>query len=137
MSKKWNYAELSRDVAMAGGPEKFINTIKEYSYKKGIDEGRKQKNPVIAISILGGIGVGVGIEKIYQGIKQHIKGKKRKKIVMEREVSEAEQQFIKEMEHSIPKELENLDVKTELERVDNSENNHIVKLEEKENEEEK
>lgn len=137
MNEKWDYAELSHNVKMGGGPKKFIDTIKEGCYQKGIEEGRKQKNPVIAIALFGGIVAGVGGVKIYQGIKQHIKNKKRKENVREMRISEAEQQFINEFEHQNSKEkLTNIDIKFEVEEIDDSQNEHIVKLEEKVNEEE-
>lgn len=137
MSKDWNYAKLSQEAKLAGGPEKLITKIKDYYFQEGITKGRKQMNPVIAITGLTGIGVGVAGLKLYEYIKN--KKKNDDDIITEEEVIEAEEQLLKEIQEYInDDDLQNSKVETELECTDNSQKIDEMKVEEEqENEEEK
>lgn len=137
MSKDWNYAKLSKEAKLAGGPEKLITKIRDYYLQEGITKGRKQMNPVIGVVLLGGIAVGVGGNKLYEYIKN--KKKNDDDILTEEEVIEAEEQLLKEIqEHINDDDLQNSKVETELECTDNSQKIDEMKIEEEqENEEEK
>ena len=139
MSGSWDYAKHSHVVKMEGGPEKYIATLKKFNFqegvKKGIEIGKKQRNPIIGGALFVGIGLGVGGYKLYENINN--KKMKDDDMITEEEVLEAEKQLLKELEEPINEDnLGNTKVETELE-CDNFKANDDVKLEEKENEEEK
>lgn len=106
MSQKWNYAQLSENAKLAGGPEKYLTAIKDFYLKKGIKEGKEQMIPVVVIGTLIGIGIGTGGTKVYQ----YIKTRKKINMIIEKKVKESENQMMKEFANLSQKEnIENLD----------------------------
>lgn len=63
--KKWNYAELSKAVKEAGGPEAYIDFLEKVNRQKG----RSEMLPWIVVSALGASLVTAGTAKIVNVIK--------------------------------------------------------------------
>ena len=102
MSRDWDYAQHSHEVALGGGPEKFLETIKNSSFEagklEGLLEGRTegQKDLLIAEGIVVGIGaLGLLGYKAYKTVKNR---KTIEKIDMAKEeVNKATEEYLDAM----------------------------------------
>ena len=84
MAKDWDYANLAYTAKEFGGPEKYLQIVRDYSFQ----EGRKEQ-----LIIDGVIVVGAGC--LYLGAKaiKHFK----KKRVTDEQANEAEQVLVEKM----------------------------------------
>lgn len=109
MSKEWSYSKLSHDVAQGGGPEIWIKTIKEQSYKSGASDMKKQ---LVLPLLAAGVGIGalsvIGAQKIKQWLDQ----KQKEKAITEKEAEDAEKFLIKELSDTV-KEMDG-DIKNDV-----------------------
>ena len=98
MSKDWDYAQMAKKAADAGGPDAWIDTIKKAAYNSGASD---MKNTLVVPLLLTGIGIGtVGVIG-YQKIRKWISDKKEEKLFTENEAIQAEKFLKKELEEAI------------------------------------
>ena len=107
MSKDWDYAQMAKKAADAGGPDAWIDTIKKAAYNSGASD---MKNTLVVPLLLTGIGIGVVGIIGYQKIKKWISDKKEEKMLTEKEAIQAEKFLKKELDEAIEK----LDTNTNL-----------------------
>ena len=98
MSKDWNYAKLTETVSQNGGPEKWLASIKDASYKQGATD---MKNKIVIPLLVAGVTLGVAGVKATEYIIHWVQEKKEKKIITEKEAIKAEQYLLSELETSI------------------------------------
>lgn len=65
----WNYAELSKEVKEAGGPEKFLGTIESTAYAEGKSDGKIEMTPWIGFAAILGSGITYGIMRLVDYLK--------------------------------------------------------------------
>lgn len=95
MSKDWSYARMTADASSAGGPDAWIDTIKNNAYQEGASD---MLHKLIAPLILLGIGIG-GMSVIgFQKIKKRFLIKKSEKILAQSEADQAEKFLKKELQ---------------------------------------
>ena len=105
MSKDWDYAQMAKKAADAGGPDMWLNTIKKSAYNRGASD---MKNTLVVPLISIGIGIGtIGVIG-YQKIKKWISDKKEEKLLTEKEAIQAEKFLKKELDDAI----EELEIET-------------------------
>ena len=63
--KSWDYATLSKTAKQFGGPEKFIETIKQQAFSQGVKSEKVKQLPIALISVV----AGAAIYKIYSDKK--------------------------------------------------------------------
>lgn len=94
MSKKWDYAKMSHEAALAGGPEKWIEIIKRDSYNVGASD---MKNLLVVPLLTASMGLGalctIGCQKIHGRIAE----KKRNQLVTAQEAAKAEEYLKNEL----------------------------------------
>ena len=91
MAKNWDYANLAHTAKRFGGPEKYLQIVKEYSFQ----EGRKKQLIIDGIIVL-------SAEGLYLGIKafKHI----RKNRITAEQAEEAELVLVEEMNEILDEE---------------------------------
>ena len=93
---------MSHEVAQGGGPEIWIKTIKDQSYKNGASDMKKQ---LVLPLLAAGIGIGalsvIGVQKIKQWLDQ----KQKEKVITAKEAEDAEKFLINELSDAV-KEIE-------------------------------
>ena len=98
MGKDWDYAQMAKNAANAGGPDVWLDTIKKAAYNKGASD---MKNTLVIPLLLTGIGIGtVGVIG-YQKIKNWISDKKEEKLLTEKEAIKAEKFLKDELDNAI------------------------------------
>lgn len=98
MSKDWPYAKMAQDAANAGGPDQWLEVIKQTAYDAGASD---MKNTLVAPLLLIGVGIGtVGVIG-YQKIKKWVSEKKEEKMLTEQETAQAEKFLKKELEDAV------------------------------------
>lgn len=94
MSKEWDYAKMSHEASLAGGPEKWIEIIKRDSYNVGASDMKK----LLVLPLLAaGTGLGVLSTIGWQKIHRRITEKKRDYLVTAREAAKAEEYLKNEL----------------------------------------
>ena len=63
--KSWNYATLTKTAKQFGGPEKFIETIKQQAFSQGANSEKIKQIPIALVSFVAGL----AICKIYSDTK--------------------------------------------------------------------
>lgn len=93
MNKDWNYANLAHTAKEFGGPEKYIQTIKDHSFQ----EGRKEQ------FIVDGV-IALATACVYFGVKgyNHFKNKR----VTAKQAEEAEEILVEKMNEVLDEEIE-------------------------------
>lgn len=83
MSKDWPYAKMSHNAAIAGGPDKWIETMNNVAFNNGFAYAKKTRTvPILAI----GACLGIGGVIIFQRIHSYfIMKKKQKQLITEKE----------------------------------------------------
>ncbi len=98
MGKNWDYSELAHSAKLNGGPEKYIERIRENSRRAGKLEGKAEGKTEVLIAE--GIAFGIGLLG-YAGYKAFttIKDKHERDAIKQQEeaVKEAEKKLILEM----------------------------------------
>ena len=56
MAKDWDYAKMSHEASLAGGPEKWLELTKSEEFAKGVAKGMSKMAPWLVVAT--GIGVG-------------------------------------------------------------------------------
>lgn len=83
MSKDWPYAKMSHNAAIAGGPDKWIETMNNVTFNNGFAYAKKVMIvPYLAIGACLGMGVIILCQKIHTRI---IMRKKQKQLIAEKE----------------------------------------------------
>jgi len=95
MGKDWDYSELAHNAKLNGGPEKYLELIRENSMRAGKLEGKAEGKTEVLIAE--GIAFGVGLlgyagYKAFTTIKDRHEREAIKK--QEKEVKEAEKKLI-------------------------------------------
>lgn len=107
MSKKWDYSELAHTAKLNGGPEKYIELIRNNSMQKGILEGKAEGKAEVLIAE--GITFGIGLLG-YAGYKAYttIKERRQREALQkqEPEVKIAEAELIKGIKNAMEEEEE-------------------------------
>ena len=95
MAKNWDYAELAHTAKEFGGPEKYLQMVKDHS----VQEGRKEQ-----LVIDGAIALAAG--GLYLGVKafNHVKNKIKMNKVTKEQAKEAEEILIKNMNEVLEEE---------------------------------
>lgn len=93
MAKDWDYANLAHTAKEFGGPEKYLQIVKDHSFQ----EGRKDQ-----LIIDGAIVIGAGC--LYLGTKAYNHFKKKRVTVEQAE--EAEEILVEKMNEVLYEELE-------------------------------
>lgn len=94
MAKNWEYAQMSQRAAAAGGPEAWLDAIKEAAYEKGVSDTKsKLVVPVGLVCVL----IGWCGTYMYQKIRKRISDKKEEKLLIEQEAIDAENIVKKEL----------------------------------------
>lgn len=79
MSKDWPYAKMSHNAYIAGGPDKWIETMNNVAFNNGFAYAKK----VITVPLLAtGACLGMGAIIICQKIHTHIIMKKKQKLLI-------------------------------------------------------
>lgn len=122
MSKDWDYSKLAHDAKENGGPEKYLELIRENSERKGILEGREEgrnigKNEGRLEGLLGSLildAIIVGGAFAVKKIRTNLKSKSEKRIIkdQEKEVEEAASELIDGMNAVLDEEAINNDDNT-------------------------
>ena len=103
MAKYWDYAKMSQEAAAAGGPDVWIETIKNAAYNSGASD---MKSKLVVPLLLAGVGLGSVAVIGYQKIQQWISDKKAEDLLTEKEAAVAEEFLKNELDEAV-KELEN------------------------------
>lgn len=98
MAKDWEYAQMAKTASEAGGPDAWIETIKDAAYNNGASD---MKNKLSLPLLLTGIGLGTAGVIGYQKIKNWIVERKAKKLITKQEAIKAETLLKKELEAPI------------------------------------
>lgn len=105
MSKNWDYSELAHEAKLNGGPEKYIELIRNNSMQKGRLEGKSEGKAEVLIAE--GITFGIGLLG-YAGYKAYttIKERRQREAInsQEPDVKKAEAELIKGMNSVIEEE---------------------------------
>ena len=64
--KSWDYATLTKTAKQFGGPEKFIETMKQQAFSQGVKSEKVKHLPIALVSFV----AGVAICKIYSNKKE-------------------------------------------------------------------
>lgn len=88
----WDYSDLSRLAKQNGGPAELLEKHAAYHFKKGA----VSKNPLIAVSSIAALGIGIGGTTLYYKWKS----KKAQITVTENEIQGVEDELIAGMEHA-------------------------------------
>jgi hypothetical protein len=95
MGKEWDYSKLAHDAKLSGGPEKYLELIRDNSKRAGQLEGKAEGKAEVLIAE--GIAFGIGLLG-YAGYKAFttIKDKHEREAIklQEKEVREAESELI-------------------------------------------
>ena len=86
MAKDWEYAQMAKTASEAGGPDAWIETIKDAAYYNGASD---MKNKLSLPLLLTGIGLGTAGVIGYQKIKNWIVERKAKKLITKQEAIRA------------------------------------------------
>ena len=98
MGKDWDYAQMSKRAAEAGGPDAWIEIIKKTAYENGASD---MKNRLVVPLLMTGIAIGaVGVVG-YQKINKWLVEKKNAKIITDQEATVAEEYLKKELADAI------------------------------------
>lgn len=82
LSKDWSYARMAHNVAVAGGPDKWLEALNKVAFNNGVTYAKKTTTvPLLAT----GACFGMGFIIICQKIHTHIKMKKQKQLITEKE----------------------------------------------------
>ena len=88
--KDWDYAEFVKTAKNCGGPEAYVDSIKENAY----EEGRESRNAEVALVGLGGLTIGGLLTWVWA---RHEKKKERRR--QEKEAAkEAENELVQRLE---------------------------------------
>ena len=105
MGKEWDYSKMVHSAKINGGPENYVNLIKNNSFSKGMLKGKQEGRTevLIAEGIVAGIGLlGAAGYKAYTTIREN---KERERLKNEeKKVRKAEKKIIKELNEAIAKE---------------------------------
>lgn len=111
MGKNWDYSELAHNAKLNGGPEKYLELIKDNSLREGKLEGRAEGKAEVLIAE--GIAFGIGLLG-YAGYKAFttIKDRHEKEAIKnrEKEVREAEAELLEGINKAIKDEERIIDV---------------------------
>ena len=78
MAKDWDYAKMSQQAAAVGGPDIWIETIKNTAYSSGASDMKKK---LVAPLLVAGVGLGsVGVVG-YQKICKCLYSRKKEKLL--------------------------------------------------------
>lgn len=94
MAKDWEYARRSKEMAAAGGPELWLNGIKDAEYNRGVSD-TERKFPVLFV--LGCIAMHVVDTYVGPKLKKWLSEKKEEKLLIEQRAIEAEKNIKKEL----------------------------------------
>ena len=89
----WDYAELTHNAKLDGGPEQFINNIESNAIELGRLEGREEMAPMVGAAAGVGMLVSWGTMKLIQYIKK-------RKALARQNIDEAKQELLDEIENS-------------------------------------
>ena len=92
MKRNWDYANLAKIAKRYGGPEKYLNTIKEASFSKGYGQAKTEDFRIQLILTAAGL-VASGIA-VYDGWRV----RKLTQQIKDTEAAEAEQILLEELE---------------------------------------
>lgn len=108
MAKDWDYAKASKWMAEHGGPQKALDTVKDYYTKKGFKEGAASKNPVIVV--VGAVALATGIvgKSVYDKIRAKRLLKKEVEVIEQDKVKKAEIELLDAMKQKSMSETEGI-----------------------------
>lgn len=102
MGKNWDYSELAHNAKINGGPEKYLELIKDQSHRTGKLEGKAEGKTEVLIAE--GITLGLGA-LAYAGYKAYhsISEKRERDAIKKREklAKEAEEKLIKGIKNEL------------------------------------
>ena len=98
MAANWSYAQMSQEAAAVGGPDAWLNSIKEEAYNNGASD---MKNKLVLPLLLAGMGLGIIGAVGYQKISKWIAEKKVGRFITEQETVDAEELVGKELDATI------------------------------------
>ena len=110
MAKDWDYAQLTKAAAEAGGPEVWIDAIKKAAYNSGASD---TKNALIGPLLIVGTALGVASTFGYQKIRKWISSKKEEELLTEKEAEQAEALLKEELDTAIKTHTDNGDPSSE------------------------
>lgn len=127
MEKKWDYSELAHNAKMNGGPEKYLEMIRDNSMREGRREGKAEGKTELLIAE--GITLGLGLLG-YTGYKifTSVRDKREKETLEEqkKEVKVAETELLKGIKQALKEEGKSIEEQTdknEKEEVKNEKSN--------------
>lgn len=94
MSKNWIYAKMSQEAARAGGPELWLEAIKNAAYKRGASD---MKNTLVVPLLAAGASVGSLTVIAAQKLQRWVAEKRQDQIIDEQEAEAAETYLKKEL----------------------------------------
>ncbi len=107
MGKDWDYSELTHNAKLNGGPEKYLEAIRDCGIAKGKLEGKAEGKAELLIAE--GIALGIGLLG-YAGYKAftNIKNKQDRENLKEQELraEEAKRRMMEEINNVIAEESE-------------------------------
>ncbi len=104
----WDYAELSKQAKLAGGPENYVDQIEKLAWSLGRKEGQKSMIPWLcaAVALVGFVG-------LWRLIKKLVSYFRKQKAISQEALEQAKAEVvkgIKEYDASHPKEENNGDI---------------------------
>ena len=75
MAKDWDYAQMTHEASLAGGPEKWVELIKDEAFANGMSEMKGKMAPLLAVAA----GLGAGGMLLIQAIQKRVAKRKEEK----------------------------------------------------------
>lgn len=106
MAKDWEYAKATKWISEHGGTQKAFEIVKNYYMKKGFKEGAASKNPVIALTGVVCLVVGVAGKCVYDIIREKNMSEDKLEAAEQAKVKKAEGELMTFMKQNIKAETE-------------------------------
>lgn len=105
MGKNWDYSELAHDAKMNGGPEKYLELIRNHSMREGELQGKAEGKTELLIAE--GIAAGIGLLG-YAGYKAFTTIKERR----EKEALKKQEPQVKQAEETLISNIKQADIES-------------------------
>lgn len=115
MATDWDYAQMSHTASLAGGPEKWVELIKNEAFSNGITKGIRETKGKLAPWIVVAAGVGVVGTLLAQQTYEWVMNRKEEKQLSVERATDAEAMLIS----SLTNEAEAVEKGKDLDSMEN------------------